>query len=227
MNMHAILRLSLPVLLLALFSYLSPLRAAELQTNKWEGTIAAFEQKDRQSPPPKNGILFVGSSSIRMWNTTNSFPTLTTINRGFGGSYLSDVARFAGRIVTPYNPRLIVVYAGGNDIAGKRTAGQVFAAYKDFVAAVRKVLPKTPIIYIAMAPNPKRWLLYPEMQKADALIRDFAAKGDHLRFLDFGPQMLGADGQPRPELFLKDKLHLNAEGYKLWNSLLAPHLAAD
>lgn len=211
-------------LLLALFAYLPLLRAAEPQTNKWEATIIAFEQKDKQTPPPKGAILFVGSSSIRMWNTTNSFPTLATINRGFGGSYMSDVARFADRIVTPYCPRLIVVYAGGNDIAGKRTAEQVFAAYKDFVATVRKSLPKTPIIYIAMAPNPKRWHLYPEMQKANALIRDYAKAGDQLRFLDFGPQMLGPDGQPRPELFLKDKLHLNAEGYKLWNSLLLPHL---
>ncbi len=205
----------------------APLTAAEAQTNKWEATIVAFEQKDKQTPPPKDVILFVGSSSIRMWKTADSFPTLTTINRGFGGSYLSDVARFAGRIVTPYKPRLIVVYAGGNDIAGKRSAEQVFAAYKDFVTTVRKALPKTPIICIAMAPNPKRWHLYPEMQKADALIRDYAKAGDLLRFLDFGPQMLGADSQPRPELFLKDKLHLNAEGYKLWNSLLLPHLKGD
>lgn len=214
--------------LLALLAVPAPqLRAAGPQTNKWESTIAAFEQKDRQSPPPKNAILFVGSSSIRMWNTTNSFPTLATINRGFGGSYMSDVARYAHRIVTPYRPRLIVVYAGGNDIAGKHTAEQVFAAYKEFVATVRQSLPQTPVIYIAMAPNPKRWHLYPKMQQAGALIRDYAAKSDQLRFLDFGPQMLGADGQPRPDLFLKDKLHLNATGYELWNALLLPHLKTE
>jgi len=203
-----------------------PLTAAP-QTNKWEGAIAAFEQEDKQSPPPKNAILFVGSSSIRLWDTTRSFPTLTTLNRGFGGSYLSDVARYADRIITPYQPRLIVVYAGSNDIAGQRTAEEVFAAYKDLVAAVRKSLPTTPILYIAMAPNPKRWHLYPQMQKADALIRDYAKTHDHLRFLDFGPQMLGSDGRPRPELFRDDKLHLNAEGYRLWNSLLLPHLRGD
>ncbi|MBI5395870.1 MAG: hypothetical protein HZA91_11280 [Verrucomicrobia bacterium] len=214
-------------LLLALLAQLPSLTAAEPQTNKWEATIVAFEQKDKQTPPPKDAILFVGSSSIRMWKTAESFPALTTINRGFGGSYLSDVARYADRIVTPYKPRLIVVYAGGNDITGKRSAEQVFAAYKDFVATVRKSLPTTPIIYIAMAPNPKRWHLYPEMQKANALIRDYAKAGGQLRFLDFGPRMLGADGQPRPELFLKDKLHLNADGYKLWNSLLLPHLKAE
>jgi lysophospholipase L1-like esterase len=213
--------------LLALLAAPVRLPAAEPQTNKWEATIAAFEQKDQQTPPPKDAILFVGSSSIRMWNTASSFPTFTTINRGFGGSYMSDVARYAERIVTPYKPRLIVVYAGGNDIAGKRSAEQVFAAHKDFVAIVRKSLPKTPIIYIALAPNPKRWLLYPEMQKANALIRDYAKAGDQLRFLDFGPQMLGADGQPRPELYRDDKLHLNAEGYKLWNSLLLPHLKGE
>ena len=213
--------------LLALLAQFPRLAAADAQTNKWDATIVAFEQKDKQTPPPKDAVLFVGSSSIRMWNTTNSFPTLTTINRGFGGSYMSDVAHYAERIVTPCKPRLIVIYAGGNDIAGKRSAEQVFAAYKDFVAIVRKALPKTPIIYIALAPNPKRWLLYPEMQKANALIRDYAKAGDQLRFLDFGPQMLGADGQPRPELYRDDKLHLNADGYKLWNSLLLPHLKTE
>src|SRR5438093_1816424 len=128
--------------------------AGQIQTNRFDAEIAAFEARDRTNPPPKNAILFIGSSSIRMWKTlAQDFPEHKVINRGFGGSEISDSVHFADRIVVPYRPTMIVMYAGGNDINAGKNPERVAADFKAFVEKVRTKLPETRIAYISIAPN--------------------------------------------------------------------------
>jgi lysophospholipase L1-like esterase len=192
------------------------------KTDKWEKDIAAFEAQDAKNPPLKNAILFVGSSSIRLWNLKESFPDRATINRGFGGSELADSVRFAKRIILPHHPRIVVLYAGDNDIANGKSPKQVFADYKEFVAVVHRALPKTKIIYIGIKPSIKRWALIDKIREANRLIREHVAeqKSDKLLFLDIEKPMLGVDGKPRADLLREDGLHLNKQGYEIWTGLL-------
>ncbi|HWG44557.1 MAG TPA: SGNH/GDSL hydrolase family protein [Gemmataceae bacterium] len=192
--------------------------------SRWEKEIAAFEQRDKTNPPPKNALLFVGSSSIRLWNLSKSFPGMATINRGFGGSQLADSVHFAPRIVLKYEPRLIVLYAGDNDIAAGKTPEQVGADFRDFVRTVHKKLPKTRIVFLAIKPSIQRWRLIDSIKKANALIAAECKKGELVSYLDVATPMLGRDGKPRSELFAKDGLHLNEKGYALWASILMPIL---
>lgn len=192
---------------------------------RWEPTIAKFEARDKTNPPPRDAVLLIGSSSIVKWtNAPAQFPEHTIINRGFGGSHLGDSAAFVGRIVIPYRPKLVVLYAGDNDIAAGRTAEQVFAAFKEFVAKVRAAQPRTPIAFVSIKPSPSRAKFLPPIQEANRLIREFIASDEQLVYVDVFTPMLGADGQPRRELFVKDMLHLNADGYKLWAGIVKPVL---
>jgi lysophospholipase L1-like esterase len=191
----------------------------------WEKEIQAFEAADRKQPPTQGGVVFVGSSSIAMWKTlAKDFPAHNVLNRGFGGSLLADSVRFADRIVTPYHPRLVVLFAGTNDIAAGVSAEKVFADYRAFVEKVRTVLPATRIAYLSITPAPSRWNKLEEIRKANQLIRDFALNDRNLIFIDAFPYMLDTAGNPRPELFLADQLHMNAKGYAIWRDLVEPYL---
>lgn len=209
--------------LLALLA-LAPSAPAWAEAGKWAPAIEAFEQQDAENPPEKGGILFVGSSSIRFWNTDEAFPKLDVINRGFGGSQTADVLAYADRIVLPYKPRIIVLYAGDNDIAAGKTPQEVFDDTKELFGIIHENLPETRIVYIAIKPSLFRWGLVDKMRAANALIRDHAAGDDRIDFLDVDAPMLGEDGKPREELFIKDGLHLSDEGYALWNKLVRPYL---
>lgn len=192
--------------------------------NRWESAIAAFEAQDRENPPPTEGILFLGSSSIRMWDVKKYFPNLQVINRGFGGSQIADSVEFAERIVIPYRPKLIVFYAGDNDTAAGKTPEQIAADFKMLAQKVHKALPKTRIVVLSIKPSISRWKLIDKVRQTNALIRAATEKNPRLVFIDVDQPMLGADGKPRPELFLRDGLHLNHEGYTLWTSLVMPQL---
>jgi lysophospholipase L1-like esterase len=197
---------------------------APAAADKWEADIKKFEAADRLHPPPAGAVVFVGSSSIRFWKLADSFPGMEALNRGFGGSQLADSARYADRIVTPYRPRAVVVYAGDNDLADGKTPEQVRDAYRDFVAKVRAKLPTVPIIYIGIKPCESRWKLIAKVKAANQLIVE-AQRGDSTQhFVNTLGPMLGADGRPRPELFRADKLHLNDDGYQVWAELLKPLL---
>jgi lysophospholipase L1-like esterase len=217
-------------LLLPLFVTLAPQLRAESASDpfaKWEKEIAAFEEKDRQNPPPKGGIVFIGSSSIRKWTTlAEDFPHHRVLNRGFGGSQLIDSVHFADRIVLPYEPRMIVLYAGGNDIHAGKSPEQVFADFQAFVEAVRAKLPKTEIAYISIAGNPSRWAEVEKVKAANAMIENYIKGKAGLKFINAFPRMLGSDGQPRPEIFVADRLHMNAEGYQLWTEIVGQFLPA-
>lgn len=184
--------------------------------DRWEPSIQKFEQQDRTTPPPQDANLFVGSSSIRMWKLEKSFPKFKTINRGFGGSEIADSIHFADRIILKHKPKVILLYAGDNDIAHGKSAETVTADFQKFVTVVRAELPKTHIAFIAIKPSIKRWNLASEIQKANKAIAAICNQSDQLTYVDIFKPMLGRDGTPRPELFLKDGLHLNDDGYQLW-----------
>ncbi len=195
------------------------------ETNKFESEIVAFERSDRTNPPPKGAVLFVGSSSIRLWKTVaQDFPKHRVINRGFGGSQISDSIYYAERIVLPYKPKLVVMYAGGNDIHDGKDPEAVFNDFKTFVATVHKRLPRTRIAYISIAPNPARWAEVDRVRAANALIADFARRKRNLEFINVFSDMLGPDGQPRPEIFSSDRLHMNEQGYALWTRIVKKSL---
>jgi lysophospholipase L1-like esterase len=188
--------------------------------------IAAFEASDRTNPPPKNGILFLGSSSIRLWKTLAAdFPGYPVFNRGFGGSQIRDSIRYFDRIVLPYRPRLIVFYAGGNDINAKRTPDQVFQDYQAFAHRVLNELPETRLAYISIAPNPARWAQIEQVRAANQKIAAFTKTNPRLFFLDAHPQMLGPNGQPKPDIFVEDRLHMNDAGYRLWTRIVSAYFA--
>ncbi len=184
---------------------------------KWEAAIGKFEKQDRDQAPPTAATLFIGSSSIRMWKTlATDFPNLTVINRGFGGSQIIDSIAYADRVVIPYQPKTIVLYAGDNDIAAGKDAETVLDHFTWFAAKVHHALPETRLLFIAIKPSLRRWNLAPEMIKANRLVQDYCQSRDHLGFIDVWAPMLNADGKPKPKLFIKDGLHMTATGYAIW-----------
>lgn len=192
---------------------------------KWESEIQKFEAADRQHPPPQGAVLFIGSSSIRMWkDLAADFPETKIINRGFGGSEIADSTYYIDRIVAPYHPRMIVLYAGDNDLAAGKTPQQVFEDYQAFVRRVREKLPGAKIAYISIKPSPARASLMEKMRAANELIRGYTARGKNLVYIDVFTPMLGEDGMPRSELFIADKLHMTREGYAVWRKVIAPYL---
>ena len=196
----------------------------EKDPSRYEQAIRAFEEQDRKQSPPTEGILFIGSSSIRGWNLEPHFSGLPVINRGFGGSHIADSIAFAERVILPYRPKVIVLYAGDNDVAAGKSPQCVLADYKAFVAKVRKSLPKTRIVFIAIKPSISRWSLVGKMRQANRLIQAATEKDRRQVFVDIDTPMIGSDGRPRKELFKSDGLHLNETGYKLWAKLVKPHL---
>lgn len=192
----------------------------------WEPAIAAFEEADKAQLPPKGAVLFTGASHITRWKTlTNDFPGHTVINRGFGGSRMSDVLRYADRVVIPYAPRLVIVQAGGNDVRAGRKPEDVYVDFKAFFARVRAALPDTRIAYLSIPCSPKSWTDRERFQRANELIADFLKEQSNVRYIDTWNPMLGKDGKPRPELYVADQLHLNAAGYAVYVRLVEPFLA--
>lgn len=185
------------------------------RAEKWEKEVAAIEKKQADHPPAKGGIVFTGSSTIRLWDLNKSFPDWHATNSGFGGSEIRDATHFADRLVFKHDPRAIVFYAGDNDINSGRTPDQVFADFKAFVEAGHKAVPKAHIYFIAIKPSPSRWAKYETQSKANALVKELCSKDDRLTYIDVVPLLLGKDGQPREDLYVKDKLHLSLAGYEI------------
>lgn len=193
---------------------------------RWEKDIKAFEAADAKSFPAPGGNVFVGSSSIVKWQSLlKDFAPAPVIKRGFGGSQISDSLYFAERIILPYKPKRVFVYAGDNDLAAKRTPAQVAADFAAIVAKVHQALPATHVSFIAIKPSPARVKLMPEIKETNALVKAFTATHPEASLIDVYTPMLSADGQPRPELFGDDHLHMNAAGYAIWVGIIKPLLA--
>lgn len=207
------------------FYFTAGFSALSQNSERWEQAIKAFEVEDRKSHPPKGGVLFIGSSSIRKWDTlSEDFPDHDVINRGFGGSKIPDAIHFFERIVRPYEPSTVVLYAGDNDIGGGHTPSQVFENFKMFADLLKKRLPKAKLVFIAIKPSIKRWNLAPKMKEANKMIKTYARKHRRVVFADVWNPMIGKDGKPRPDLFIEDGLHLNAAGYEIWKKVVSKRL---
>jgi lysophospholipase L1-like esterase len=204
----------------------SPVLAKQPPPQQWAPDISAFVAQDQHQPPPQHGVLFIGSSSIRFWTgVANDFPGVPVINRGFGGSAIADSTFYADRIVTPYHPRVIVMYAGDNDIAEGATPAEVIGDFQAFVARVRHDLPDVNIVYISIKPSIAREHLWPQMREANQGIARWMQGKPRMRFVDATAPMLDAQGHPRPELLREDGLHMTPAGYAIWTQSLKPVLS--
>ena len=196
-------------------------RADEKLPVRWEKSIVEIEQKISSGKSAPGAVLFVGSSSIRLWKLEESFPELVTANHGFGGSFLSDSVHFFDRIVVPVKPSVIVVYAGDNDIASGKTPETVYADFQQFVAAVRGKLPDCrQVVYIGIKPSVKRWALAEKIQETNFLIKADCDKDPLADYADVWEPMLTADGKPNADLLVDDGLHMNEKGYKIWTEVV-------
>jgi lysophospholipase L1-like esterase len=200
---------------------------AQAPDARWRDTFSAFAEADRLRMPEPGGIVFVGSSSIRLWpglesQFSGSAPVV--IKRGFGGSRLADCAENLGQLVTQYKPRQVVVYAGENDLTEGRTPRQVFDSFVAFVRGVHDLLPETQITYVSIKPSPLRAALMPQVREANRLIAEYVADRPRLDYIDVYSKMIDSHGRARSDLFVDDALHLNAAGYALWREEIASRL---
>ena len=188
--------------------------------------IKAFKSADSVKAPPQNAIVFVGSSSFRMWkDLQNAFPRHVVINRGFGGSSLPHVIDYADEIVIPYKPKQVVIYCGENDFTSDTvTSKTVTDRFVTLFNLLRKELPRTEIVFVSMKPSPSRQRLMTEIEAANDAIRDFLQSKKRAAYVDIWDDMLDKNGAPRKELFLRDMLHMNEAGYAIWQKAIAPHL---
>ncbi|GLQ90670.1 SGNH/GDSL hydrolase family protein [Dyella flagellata] len=210
-----------------LLALVSGLAYAQNTHTHWNGAIEAFETSDRAHPPPQHAVLFIGSSSIEHWKSVAAdFPEVKVINRGFGGSELGDSTYFADRIIKPYQPRAIVLYAGDNDLYDGRTPQQVRDDFAAFVRKVRSFDRGVAIAFISIKPSVARAALLPKIEQANELVREYAATQKQVTYVDVFTPMLGADSKPQPRWFIEDGLHMNRTGYALWISKLKPWVDA-
>lgn len=189
--------------------------------------IEAFKKQDLVAPPQKGSILFVGSSSFTMWkDVQKDFPAYKIINRGFGGSSLTDVIRYAPTIIYLYQPKQVVIYCGENDFVSSTNANAdtVYTRFSQLFGMIRKEVPKAHILFVSIKPSPSRAKYMPEMQRANAMIQSFLKKQAKTGYVDVYNKMLLADGSPMPDIFLNDKLHMNRSGYEIWKQAILPYL---
>jgi lysophospholipase L1-like esterase len=189
--------------------------------------IKAFQYRDSINPVAPNGILFVGSSSFTKWKDVNNyFPGFSIINRGFGGSSLTDVIRYTYNIILPYQPKQVVIYCGENDLASSKeiTATDVVNRVKTLFGMIRQNLPDAEIDFVSIKPSPVRMAIQPKVKEANAALKIFFKKEKKAEFIDIYDAMLDANGNMREELYVSDRLHMKPEGYKIWQKIIAPYL---
>lgn len=195
---------------------------------KWEKEISAYERQDATNPPAKGSFVFIGSSTVRFWKSLASdYPGLPVVNRGFGGSEIVDSTHFAPRVVFPYEPRMVFLRAGGNDLWAGKSPEQVADDFKEFAETVHARLPQAEIIFISQNPSLARWKQHEKEKTLNALAADYVRGKSWLKYIETYDLVLGADGLPRAELFVADKLHFNAAGYKLLAERVRPYLPKE
>lgn len=209
------------------FFFLLSFAFVNAQNAPFHSEIQHFKTQDSIHFPPKDAILFLGSSSFRKWEDVRSyFPGYTIINRGFGGSTIPDAIRYANDIIFPYQPKQILIYEGDNDLASsdKITPDSVLNRFEKLFTLIREKLPNTSIAFVAIKPSPSRQKLMPKMQEANSLIKDFLKNKKNTAFIDVYHKMLNKDGTPIKDIFLEDELHMNAKGYQIWQKAIQPYL---
>lgn len=205
-----------------MLTLLAQVAAAQVHPPFWDD-VQKFKMADQANPPAPGQILFIGSSSFTRWTDVGSyFPDRKILNRAFGGSSLLDMIRYRRDVVNPYRPRQIVMYCGENDLAGdpKCDGRDVYKRFKTFFRAVRHDFPRVPFVYVSMKPSPSRMHLFDKQTEGNRLIKAYLSKWKRTAYVDVVPLMMGPDGQPKPEIFVEDRLHMNAQGYGLWKPAL-------
>lgn len=192
--------------------------------HRYQNEIDAFKQWDAKNSYPAHAVLFVGSSSIRFWKSHDGFPSLPIINRGFGGSHISDVQYYYDQVIYKYRPAMIVFYCGDNDIAANKPVEQVVGDYKELTDRILHDFPDIVFIYLPIKPSSSRWQYWPKMAETNRRIKEYNSHNSHLLYIDTATPLLGKDGRPDDSLFRTDHLHLNAKGYAIWNHLLSAKL---
>lgn len=192
---------------------------------RWSGEVQKYlDQDDKQFPEPGR-VVFVGSSSIRLWKSLEAdMAPVPVLRRGLGGSIVRDATYYADTLIAPYEPGAVVLYAGDNDIARGIAPACVLADVKAFIVRVRELGVTAPIYYVGIKPSPKRSTLWPKMQETNDAIRRFMSQDDSLHFVDVSESMRLEDGTINPVLFDSDQLHMSQEGYKAWTHRLRPAL---
>ncbi|MBC7888154.1 MAG: G-D-S-L family lipolytic protein [Ferruginibacter sp.] len=189
--------------------------------------IQNFKKQDNKSFPSKKAILFIGSSSFTRWEDMQDyFPAHKIINRGFGGSSLPDVIRYANDIIFPYHPKQIIIYCGENDLAGADsvTSKIVFNRFRQLFQLIRNRMPLVSIAYVSMKPSPSREKLWPKMVEGNSLIKNYLLTKKQTAFIDVYHKMFNKDGKVMSEIFTSDNLHMNAKGYAIWQKIIEPYL---
>lgn len=212
--------------LLLLFVFITVKLFAQNHFPFWND-IQNFKKQDSLHAPPSHPVLFVGSSSFTKWtDVQNYFPGYIIINRGFGGSTLLDVIRYEKEVIFKYHPKEIVIYCGENDLAASDTvsARTVYLRFVKLFSDIREQYPLVPVVFISMKPSPSRWHLRKKMMDGNRLIENYLKKDKHADFISVWNAMLGADGKPKPNIYIEDQLHMNAKGYAIWQKLIQPYL---
>lgn len=206
-----------------------PAGAGEAPEKPWyEPEIRAFEEADRLHPPGPGGLLFVGSSSIRLWPDLEQAMGRPVLQRGFGGARTHEVLAVLERIVLPCEPATIVYYCGDNDLGTHSQDARAAAdGFLRFSERVRAVLPEVRILYLAIKPSLARWSNWPAMAEANRLVAESCAGTPGVDFVDVAGCLLGPDGTPDPTLFVADGLHLSERGYERWEQVLRPLLDGE
>lgn len=221
----------LPFLFLLLFSCKSTSSLVDYSSiehkvdlDRFEQVIVSFEEADKTARYSSDLILFTGSSSIRFWGTlAEDMAPHPVLNRGFGGSILPEMNHYFDRIVKKYQPKIIFLYCGENDIALDYTPEESYSSYRKFISLCKAELPKTEVVFISMKPSPSRWDKWSSVDAANNMIESYTKKHDHLHFVDVGPTMMNGS-EPDKSIFIKDMLHMNPEGYRRWTKLIKPVL---
>ena len=200
--------------------------AQEIKPAFWND-IQSFKKQDSSRFPARGQILFIGSSSFTKWtDVQNYFPSYPIINRGFGGSSLTDIIYYANDIIFPYQPKQIIIYCGENDLAASDSISSqtVYKRFKQLFELIRKNDTSASLAYISIKPSPARQQLMKKMYVANILIRNYLRTKKNTAFIDVYKQMLNADGTPMEDIFIEDKLHMNAKGYAIWQKIIEPYL---
>ena len=195
-------------------------QVADPDATRFADAMETFARYDAKNSFPADATVFVGSSSIVFWDTGDRFRGMPLINRGFGGSQMSDLVHYVDETVLKYAPRTVVVYEGDNDTSAGKRSQQILEDYQEFVEAVLEAQPSTRIVILSIKPSLARWDVWPEMQASNAAIEAYAHSDARVDFVDIGTAMLGVDGLPIPELFVRDGLHMTSAGCDIWDEIV-------
>ena len=196
----------------------------------YEQDVADLVERTREGPASRDAIVFIGSSSIRLWSTLErDMQPLPVAQHGFGGAKLADIEYYAERLVNPFAPRAVVVFAGTNDLQPRanKSPAVLLKTYQRFVERVRADLPNVSIYFIGITPSPRRWEIWDQAQETNRLVREWSERNPTLFYIETGPALLGEDGEPDADNYRYDGLHLSAQGYAIWTEIIRTRLMED